>query len=43
MGTGICSILLYNLPYQFNGLHIIADVVFVLNIVLFLAFLLLSL
>jgi len=42
MGTGICSILLYNLPYQFNGLHIIADVVFVLNIVLFLAFLLLS-
>ncbi|KAI5451310.1 Plasma membrane sulfite pump involved in sulfite metabolism [Naganishia albida] len=42
MGTGIVSILLYNLPYQFNGLHIIAVVIFCLNIALFLSFLTMS-
>lgn len=42
MGTGIVSILLYNLPYQFNGLHIIAVVVFCLNVALFLSFLTMS-
>lgn len=39
MGTGITSILLYTLPYQFNGLKIIADVIFGLNVVIFLLFL----
>lgn len=39
MGTGIVSILLHNLPYQFTGLKIIATVIYVLNIVLFLLFL----
>ncbi|KAI5475693.1 sulfite efflux pump SSU1 [Pseudohyphozyma bogoriensis] len=38
MGTGITSILLHNLPYQFTGLHEIATAIFVLNIILFLAF-----
>lgn len=42
MGTGIASILLYNLPYQFTGLKIVATVIFVLNIVLFIFFLFLS-
>jgi tellurite resistance protein TehA-like permease len=42
MGTGIVSILLYNLPYQFNGLHIIAVVIFCLNVALFLSFLTMS-
>lgn len=35
MGTGITSILLHQLPYQFNGLQYIGTVIFVLNIVLF--------
>lgn len=39
MGTGIVSILLHNLPYQFDGLQRIADVIFALNIVLFILFL----
>ena len=38
MGTGITSILLYNLPYQFNGLQVIAECIFGLNVVLFLLF-----
>ncbi len=42
MGTGITSILLFNLPYQFSGLHIIADVIFALNVVLFVLFLMTS-
>lgn len=38
MGTGITSIILHNLPYQFNGLPTIALIVFVLNVVLFITF-----
>ncbi|WFD30553.1 hypothetical protein MSPP1_001574 [Malassezia sp. CBS 17886] len=38
MGTGISSILLYELPYQFRGLDIIAEVIFALNVFLFLLF-----
>lgn len=39
MGTGITSILLHDLPYQFRGLKVISNVVFGLNVVLFLLFL----
>lgn len=42
MGTGIVSILLHQLPYQFKGLRIISIVVFVFNVILFVLFLLLS-
>lgn len=42
MGTGISSILLKNLPYQFKHLDAIADAVFVLNVVLFCLFLIAS-
>lgn len=42
MGTGITSILLYELPYQFKGLHIIADIIFGFNVLLFLLFLAIS-
>ncbi|CAO1619964.1 unnamed protein product [Sympodiomycopsis kandeliae] len=42
MGTGIVSILLYTLPYQFKGLQIIADIIFALNVFLFLLFLAIS-
>ncbi|TIB66444.1 hypothetical protein E3P77_02312 [Wallemia ichthyophaga] len=35
MGTGILSILLFNSPYQFNGLHVIAGVIFAINIIVF--------
>ncbi|GHJ89593.1 hypothetical protein NliqN6_5995 [Naganishia liquefaciens] len=42
MGTGIVSILLYNLPYQFPGLKIVGIVVFCLNVVLFISFLTMS-
>lgn len=42
MGTGIVAILLQNLPYQFNGLHYIAIVIFVLNVALFTLFLVIS-
>ncbi|KAK4045948.1 Plasma membrane sulfite pump involved in sulfite metabolism [Microbotryomycetes sp. JL201] len=38
MGTGITSILLHNLPYQFKGLNTIAIIFFVLNVVLFCTF-----
>lgn len=38
MGTGISAILLHQLPYQFNGLGIISNVIFGLNVVLFLLF-----
>lgn len=43
MGTGISSILLHQLPYQFKGLHIIGNIVWGLNVVLFLLFLSVSL
>lgn len=39
MGTGITSILLHQLPYQFKGLDIISNIIFGLNVVLFLLFL----
>lgn len=42
MGTGITSILLHQLPYQFNGLGIISNLVFGLNVLLFLLFLVIS-
>jgi tellurite resistance protein TehA-like permease len=35
MGTGIVSVLLHTLPYQFDGLQYISTIIFVLNIVLF--------
>ncbi|KAI9473447.1 MAG: voltage-dependent anion channel [Benjaminiella poitrasii] len=43
MGTGILSILLQNFPYQFYGLHTIAIVVFLINVVLFCIFFILTL
>lgn len=43
MGTGIVSILLHELPYQFRGLGIISNVVFGINVALFVLFLSLSL
>lgn len=39
MGTGIVSILLHELPYQFKGLGIISNIIFGLNVLLFLLFL----
>jgi len=36
MGTGILSILLHQIPYQFPGLGIISVVAWVLNVVIFL-------
>lgn len=42
MGTGIVSILLHNLPYNGSWLYYISIVMFVLNIVLFGLFLLIS-
>lgn len=36
MGTGISSILLHQLPYQFRGQKTIANVIFAANVVLFL-------
>jgi C4-dicarboxylate transporter/malic acid transport protein len=38
MGTGIISILLYNFPFQFTGLHTIAFVIFLINVVIFCLF-----
>lgn len=43
MGTGILSILLYTLPYQFRGLRTIGTIVFFLNLVLFVIFFMMSL
>ena len=42
MGTGILSILLFNCPYQFNGLQTISGVVFGINVVLFVVLLLMT-
>lgn len=38
LGTGITALILYNLPYQFAGVRILATIVFVLNVVLFFTF-----
>lgn len=38
MGTGILSILLQNFPFQFNGLPTIALVIYIMNIVIFCVF-----
>ncbi|KAK4548671.1 hypothetical protein LTR36_009582 [Oleoguttula mirabilis] len=37
MNTGILSIIMHELPYQFNGLGILSTIMFVFNIVLFAA------
>lgn len=42
MGTGIVSILLHNLPYNGVWLYWISVAMFALNVVIFIAFLLLS-
>ncbi|CAG8974014.1 hypothetical protein HYALB_00008563 [Hymenoscyphus albidus] len=42
MGTGITSILLHNLPYNGDWLYYISVIIFVLNVVLFIVFFLLS-
>ena len=42
MGTGIVSILLYNLPYNGLWLHYIAYIIFALNVLLFTIFLSIS-
>ncbi|EZF31584.1 sulfite efflux pump [Trichophyton mentagrophytes] len=42
MGTGITAILLQNLPYQFPGLHYIAVILFILNVIIFFLFLTIS-
>lgn len=42
MGTGVTSLLLYSLPYQFDGLEIISKIFFALNLLLFVLFLLIS-
>lgn len=42
MGTGILSILLYNFPFQFRGLQTIALVVYIMNVVMFCIFLIIS-
>lgn len=38
MATGMASVLLHNLPFQFRGLNILAIIVFILNIFLFIIF-----
>ena len=43
MGTGITSILLRNEPYQFRGIDILSDIVFGLNVFLFVTFFLVGL
>ncbi|KAJ1036156.1 hypothetical protein NDA18_000022 [Ustilago nuda] len=42
MGTGIVSVLLHQLPYQFTGLGVISNVIFGFNVLLFLLFLAIS-
>jgi tellurite resistance protein TehA-like permease len=42
MSTGVTSILLHQLPYHAHWLNIISDIFFVLNVVLFLLFSLLT-
>jgi C4-dicarboxylate transporter/malic acid transport protein len=43
MGTGIVSILLENFPFQFNGLPTIALVIYIINVVIFCLFTLMTL
>jgi tellurite resistance protein TehA-like permease len=43
MGTGIISILLYSAPHDFTGRHTVAAVFYVLNVVLFCIFFIISL
>ncbi|KAI8874390.1 C4-dicarboxylate transporter/malic acid transport protein [Ramicandelaber brevisporus] len=38
MGTGIVSILIHNLPYQFHGQQILSQAIFYLNVVLYVCF-----
>lgn len=42
MGTGIVSILLHNLPYNGRWLYYISVIIFCLNVLLFIVFLLIS-
>lgn len=42
MGTGITSIILNNLSFQFKGLHYIAAVIFAFNVFIFILFLSMS-
>ncbi|KAI8877885.1 hypothetical protein K501DRAFT_197146 [Backusella circina FSU 941] len=42
MGTGILSVLLQVFPFQFRGLHVIAIIVFVLNVVIYCIFTIMS-
>ncbi|KAI8994984.1 voltage-dependent anion channel [Pilobolus umbonatus] len=42
MGTGVLSMLLYNFPYPFHGLHTIATVLFVFNVVIYCLFTLIT-
>jgi C4-dicarboxylate transporter/malic acid transport protein len=42
MGTGIVTIMLYNLPYQFDGQQIVAMVFYAINIIVFLNFLVMT-
>ena len=42
MGTGIVSILLHNLPYNAQWLQYISYIIFALNVVLFVTFLVIS-
>ena len=42
MGTGALSILLFNSPYQFNGMQTMAGVLFGLNVVIFITLLILN-
>lgn len=43
MGTGISSILIKNLPYQFTHQDLIANIIFALNVLLFILFTIVSL
>lgn len=42
MGTGVVALLLQNIPYRFNGLDILAKIVFALNLLFFVLFIIIS-